>query len=764
MNRIILFIETHRENLNLILLIAIILVFTFPKYEPDYGVGLDTSYMWALNHLFIKNYDFLKTAIFPIGILGFLKHPTVEGYSYLLHLIFFCLLKIEYLRLFLTNQQKPIKLDIILLALFSSYFLILDSLIIFICLFYVLNAINNKANHYLYIACGLATIGYLIKPTIGIASGSIPIIYLIYQLWNGNSFKSIAKTLTIFTVIVGSIAMLFFQSLASFFNYFLNSVYIVKNYSSALGLYPENNWWLIALYLVSFGYSFLFIRKIKTLPNLLLIPAFFLMWKHSFSREDLPHIIHLLSFTIIYWCYLISQLENKKTLVFLIALINIGSYTINITNVKDYRKKEFDFLGIINFKDAIYNFTETKKHYINITNEAIQSSKLDPKIRAIIGDSTIDSFPWELSYIYANDLNWKPRKTIQVTVFSSWLDSLTAIEFTRKKGPEYILLHYTKSKLGGELSSIDGKYFMNDNPKTFQNILNYYDLHTKHQDYLLFKKNTKNNLSTPISESAKKYAWNKWIPVPTTKKNTITRLKIKSETSLPGQLIKLIYKPAPLFIDYKLTDSSLVTFRYTKSTAEDGLWINPFIRYPSSELTEKNVIGVRIRNDQGIQYSDHVTIQFEHIPVTSKTLVKTNFNSANLLLGKKSPLIDSILIHEKTLPLEKTIPAEGYSAPFSYDLKEIWNTLDPRYTSIEITVSAFCLNHSPARIVLEDRAAQAFWDETRIPQSTSWEPSVLTKKIYRDQNFYSYAFIWNQGKKPLKIKHFNILVKALRQE
>jgi len=37
----------------------IIYLFTFPVFKPVYGVGLDQSYVWALNYLVAHNYQAL---------------------------------------------------------------------------------------------------------------------------------------------------------------------------------------------------------------------------------------------------------------------------------------------------------------------------------------------------------------------------------------------------------------------------------------------------------------------------------------------------------------------------------------------------------------------------------------------------------------------------------------------------------------------------------------------------------------------------------
>jgi len=96
---------TIKNNIRDSIVAVIILILSFPKLEPDFTSGLDSPYMWALNYLFLNNYEFLKHLIFPIGILGFLKHPVVVGNCVLYAVIFFSFVKLLFIYLMLKLAQ-----------------------------------------------------------------------------------------------------------------------------------------------------------------------------------------------------------------------------------------------------------------------------------------------------------------------------------------------------------------------------------------------------------------------------------------------------------------------------------------------------------------------------------------------------------------------------------------------------------------------------------------------------------------------------------
>lgn len=65
------------KNMWLQVLATILLVLlTYPVLEPDYGTGLDSSYVWGLNFLFDNDYTTLTHLIYPYGPLALLRLPT----------------------------------------------------------------------------------------------------------------------------------------------------------------------------------------------------------------------------------------------------------------------------------------------------------------------------------------------------------------------------------------------------------------------------------------------------------------------------------------------------------------------------------------------------------------------------------------------------------------------------------------------------------------------------------------------------------------
>ena len=75
------------------ILSLMLVLLTYPAFEPDHGVGLDPSYVWGFNYLFDNDYASLTKLIHPYGPLALLRIPVAVNGHYALFLIFFTLLK-----------------------------------------------------------------------------------------------------------------------------------------------------------------------------------------------------------------------------------------------------------------------------------------------------------------------------------------------------------------------------------------------------------------------------------------------------------------------------------------------------------------------------------------------------------------------------------------------------------------------------------------------------------------------------------------------
>jgi hypothetical protein len=258
---------------------------------------------------------------------------------------------------------------------------------------------------------------------------------------------------------------------------------------------------------------------------------------------------------------------------------------------------------------------------------------LNNEIVSIIGTNTVDVYPWELSYAAANNLNYSARSSLQGGSYNSWLDKIGAQDFSCENRAQFLIFHFVKDQWDGDFGSIDQRYLLNDSPHTIISILNNYTMVYKNKKMLLFEKTNTPQLDKPIELTSNNGKWDQWIDVPENN-NSIVRLKANIKSSLTGSIQSFFYKSAPCFIDYKMNDGKILSYRFIPENAVDGLWIYPFIQYPNSPIPTSNVVAVRFRNDKQSAFSEKITYQYETIALNPN--IYTHDASPSLLLGKAS--------------------------------------------------------------------------------------------------------------------------------
>jgi len=272
-----------KENLKNGILTIAIFILTFPKIEPDFTIGLDSPYMWALNYLFLNNYEFLKHLIFPIGILGFLKHPVVVGNCVLYAVIFFSFVKLLFIFLMLKlAQAQNLKRRIFnnIIVLIAAIFINIDFAIIFCTVLLLYFFSCNRRYPSFILAILLGSVGLFIKSSMGVNSLGVIFIFLIYDYYLQRNIKQSAIVITISAGVFLIVGLTLFQSLSLFVNAVWSILMLVKGYSSALALFPDNSWILLSLFfLTTLSIPFLFKEKESRMLFYLMLFPLFLMWK-----------------------------------------------------------------------------------------------------------------------------------------------------------------------------------------------------------------------------------------------------------------------------------------------------------------------------------------------------------------------------------------------------------------------------------------------------------------------------------------------------
>lgn len=776
-----------------LILVAVLLLFTFPKISPDFGIGLDPSYVWGLNHLFANQYQQLIKLIYPIGPLGFLKMPTTEGYNLLLSILVFNALKIGFISLMLfLNKLIQGKKTVLSLAMMYIACLFASIDILLIGSSFILLLLNlKKPNFVLFTsAVFLAALGLFIKSSIGITSFSIIATASLLQYAQApRSLSTILKQIGLTLLVTFMFGLIVFQGDGSLLmNYFIGIVKLSGGYSDTLSLHPPNNWLLLVPFLLLLLLSPLYIKHAtyRHAYILFLFPLF-ATWKHAMSREDMSHYYLLINFLFAFGSIIcLATFSKKKEVIGLFAICLLLVFS-NMKCLPQYAEKNIAFVRIDNFLSVI-DFKNFKDNYAKVSQENILPHKLTPRMLKLIGNSTIDVYPWEHSYIAANKLQWKPRTTLEIGASTSqWASTLASESYHGgSNAPVFILFHLVQDAYKGSFGSIDGRYILNDEPLVIYAILQHYTLVEKNDAFLLFQKNEQQQpLQEAVLEKTVQSQFGRWINIPN-KPNEITRLKVSTNNTLLGTLKKFLYKEEKYEIDYQFEDGHMLTYRYIPATANDGLWCHPFILHPQTNTIEQKVMKVRLRNSNDLFVSKAITLKIERIHVkTNNTLQQNMANS--LFLKQDVKKQDSIIVDDLftfDYPKQKmkkqcelstqffyseyqsnVIDGKGYSCSLSYSLDSICKNLPKSVDALDIMVSAQTLNalSTGKLIITSTNAKEDFWEGNPLKNTNYWSYSLVSHQIWKQKQASGNLkiYVWNTGEHPIFMDDLRVVIKTI---
>jgi hypothetical protein len=207
--------------------------------------------------------------------------------------------------------------------------------------------------------------------------------------------------------------------------------------------------------------------------------------------------------------------------------------------------------------------------------------------RESLRDSTVDVYPWEVSYVAANHLNWANRPSpASFSSFNPTLDRSNAAFFDSPRRPQRLLWHKTSEyflKTPGisGVASIDGRHLFWDEPLTLISILNHYRLVSAGSVFVLAPRAEPRFESTRLIETVT-VPWGVWIPVPD--KPGIILAEIYIPRPLRARLWGLLLRDQVMSMDVRFHARSKhsVTWtapeihcRFVPDLAPSGLWISP---------------------------------------------------------------------------------------------------------------------------------------------------------------------------------------------
>ncbi len=754
-----------------------LVLLTFPSFYLVSAPGLDSSYGWGLNHLFAYDFERLTELVYPIGVFGFLKMPLPIGLNLVLAYLVISILKFFTIYLLLSlNNLKTLTsrigsvIAVAMISGFSGYditFVLLSSLL-------ALKYLERNKISFLFTLTAVTYLGFNIKTSIGISCFSVVFFTLFISFLRTKNWRKFLKDSVISFATIFFFGLLIFGSFLSTWQHFIHAFKISSGYSSSLAIHPANNWWALGSFILLVLTFPLFFKKRKLSSFFwILLPTFFMMWKHAMVREDTSHNGILFYFTVVFFgvAYLLET--HSKWRVIFYGFLTSFFFFINFSTIDGYNGIAMKFDGLTNFKQMVLNkdFIQSQKI---VTDSNLKILELPEEIRAIIGNKTIDFYPWEHNYAQANKLNWSPRKSIEIGASSShWVSKLASEHYQGKDAPEYILWHFYPDNYEGNMGSFDQRLLINDEPLVISTILRNYESVALTKRFKLFKKKQVPNILIQTSETTNEANFGDWIAVPKTK--SFVRSKIVLEHSFFRQLGTFLYKDDLYEIDYKLSDDRIFTYRFVPNTAVDGIWISPFVNEISSQYFSGNTEFFRIRKVFYSAYNQGFQYQFIHNSLKSDSININPFNKSGV--QKSNILLAEFIDFEKrenSIWFEKSnqgfesnsanlIEKEKYSFTYRITLDSVWKNTESEFLTIQVQAKTN-FEGEIADLVIERKNSQNdFWIPIPVKSRKDWQHIYTQKTIRRTDSDTSQILIyfWNKDTEKLLIDDFEVKIIAV---
>ena len=581
--KIIQFLNNNAKNLFIILYAYI----SFPIINNILiNSGLDNSWVYFINKVVHTNFKFGKDIIFTYGHLGYLINPLNIENNILFSFIFkFIIYVINVISVYLLIKQEydfnifKIFLIIPSLIYFNAYIMydLFDYYISFtLILLLYLDIKIDKIILYI-IFCLLVSVAFFIKMGTAILNIATVFIYLGFSLFFINKkffIKRIIISISI-PILVFIIYYIYNPNIKYLFLFIKGSLEISSGYIYAMSFTPNNYIWVVFGYIFALIYSVLFIYYyIKKNNNfyimLIISPLFYIAYKHAFVRHTW---IFIYSFSFIIFILLLNLINRKTKLKdflimsFIIIFILYRINPIKICNFIIFNKAK-DISKTLNI---VFNYKSMDSYGDILT-------QLPKEMLNEIGNDTVTIYPWKISYIAKNNINFIPMPIFQAySAYTPYLDNLNASFFDNDNSPKYIVF---------EWQSIDGRLPLTDTPKTFRNIYNNYYIYDIYDGKYILLKQRDNKLdnSTVLSNFTKN------INI----KNMVI-LKANMKLNFIGKIAKLIYQIPEVTANIETENGNKYGFRILLEQLNNGMIIN---RIPTNLIEFERFFDDYIQTDK----------------------------------------------------------------------------------------------------------------------------------------------------------------------
>ena len=615
-------------GITLSLLFSIIIaLITFPAMNPVYANGIDPPLAWVFNYLVQGRLELGKEIIFPHGPLAFIMYPLPEGNNLQIAAFIHFLLRAGFAFSLLRSRvafgaSRMLVAMLIALTLLSliDILLIVTGLVIMGYMNYLL----SRSRNWLILPAALTALALFVKAFVGVVCVMISVAFLIIltiEITRERRSYRVLMFVPVIPVLTLAVWLILYGTPEGLLRYFTGMIQLAGDNSAAVAYYPDNNWWVLG---AAFGLLCLLVlahlRHPAVMKYILLIaPALFAVWKYGMAREDYLHAGMFFLFVVMVVGVFLLVIEKRRWISIAAVTGVIIFLFLNLRNAYYYEHPVVTLNGVKNLSGLAFNFLTISDTSRTGSVRNIQRNRLDSEILAMIGNSTVDIYPWDYSFVPANGLNWKPRPVLQsYASYTPWLDYENASHFGSPEAPDFLiweLRKITRDIHGGTLESIDGRYLLNDQPEAVLSILSNYRLVASQGGTFPVKVYRRMPEPLRIERMTARYdtlRWDEWYEVfPVS--DGVMRLKAEMIRNTLGDLKSFLYKDEACYIYYLLSTGETRIYRLVPKNAAEGIWVNPLVINGENNLIEPAVEKIMLRCSNPSMMQPRIPVAWEHI-------------------------------------------------------------------------------------------------------------------------------------------------------
>ena len=599
---------TMGSRRGVLLISALLLVAALPFAGHAVIPGLDPSYFFALNWLFLHGRPGADDLLFSYGPLGMLCHPQPMGHNLVIANLLRGMVAAAFVWFFLqlslvsrrrgpedgTGRGRAAQVGRLVFALAGANVILhlpfLYLLFGLTLLALLLNRSTGRAE-YLTLALICPALAFVIKPGFWILCLSLSLSHALLVAMARRKASFLAAALGWSGLALATFWLAAGGTLTGLVRQLRAQWELAVGNSAAMTLPSDIGWVLVlpaGLLLIG---ALMLLKPGRSLLAALILPT--LAWaKYALGRPD--HAYHLHHLALLLAVIFLAGAGAGKGgrpgrgqqwwvafAMVAVALIglhlgirSVGGVGVQTTSPLALLSHAVEPTGLLDMGKRLSPGGEARRLEQG-ARPAMDEVRLGRRVLNRIGTRTVDVYPWNLALIHANRLAWAPRPVLQSYIaYTPWLDAQNAAHLASPRAPAFMLWEVNKQL--GPIMSIDLRYLLSDEPRTMMEVVRRYRLCDAGKKVALLRRRpVPLSLETRVLER-RQIQWNSWVKVPRVQ-GAMVRARLHHGVTLRGALLRAVSQDRFILLRYRFSDGAVRTHRVVPGAAQSGLWISPYL-------------------------------------------------------------------------------------------------------------------------------------------------------------------------------------------